>query len=1122
MKCPRCQHHNVPGTKFCAECGASLATSCPNCGVQVSARANFCPECGERLDRRTVGLSLRPSLEGQFATMQAARPALVRDSAVVPIEDEMRLLTILFADMSSSVEATYDLDPEETAEFLNKVLKLMLNAILGYGGRINSFLGDGVLAFFGTPQAREDDAERAIRAALDIRDGLQQLGLNATAGISTGEVFLGKVGTEQHQEVAARGRAINLAARLQAKAMAGQILVSETTYRLARRSFHFSSCTLDLKGLTAPVRAYQVLAALARAEKPRGIEGLHAELQARDAELAKLTKALADLMEGRGRIVTIIGEAGVGKSRLIEELRGEALGRRPEPLRPLWLEGRCLETGTASSYLPFRDVFRDYFGFQPSDDDRARERRIDATLADLADRGELTKERVEEIAPLLGALLSVSLAAERAQRLQGLGPEQLKNQTFTAVRDALGAIARRQGLVLVLEDLHWADTLSLNVAALLLDTLASKPVLLLCLFRPDPEHKWRRFTALASEKCGERFYELSLRELSGEASRRLLEALLPAADLPERIRELILARAQGNPFFLEEVLRSLIDAGVLYRDDEGWRARDAIESVIVPESVQAVILSRVDRLTDEERHVLQLASVIGRTFTRGLLTHLCADDDALERALWELERRQLIFKERVTDETYSFKHVLTQEAVYRSILRRHRAGLHERIANAIGAVYTSGLEPHYEALAYHYERSTDPTKAVEYLILAGEKSRRAFLNEAAVDYLRRALDRLGALPEQAGPSGWHTEMKTKAHEGLGDVLELTGKHEEAVAAYSRAVELVPDGEAPRRARLYRKIGKSLQVQRRAEDAFLAFDRAEAALGGEPTGPAQVWWNERVQVGLDRIVLAYFMALLPRLDALLADTAELVGARGSPAQRAYFLQARALAALRRRRYVPDDETVAIARAAAEASVVMNPAEIGMTRFIYGFSLLWADRLDDAEVELRGTLERAERVGDITLQCRCLTYQTLIWRRRGRVEEVRWWAERALKLAEVGGMVEYVAQAQANLAWAARRTGDGRELERLARTAWERWQPLLQPGPYTFLAWIAEWPVLALELSRDAITEALKHARALLGPDRRPLPEDLTAALEDAVAAETLEAARPRLERAAEIATRYGYL
>jgi class 3 adenylate cyclase/tetratricopeptide (TPR) repeat protein len=1120
MQCPGCRHENGPSAKFCEECGARLSRACATCGAALSPAANFCPECGEPSTRPAGGVRSRVSLESQFAAIQTTRPALAAELTGVPIEAETRLLTILFADLSSSVQMTRDLDPEETAEFLDKVLKVMLDATLRYDGRINSILGDGVLAFFGTPHAREDDAERAIRTALEIRDGLRDLGLDATAGISTGEVYLGRVGTEQHQEFAARGHPINLAARLQGKAAPGQILVSETTYRLSRHSFQFSPLTLDLKGVSEPVRVCEVIDAFPKPEKPRGIEGLRAELHGRDAELGRLKQALDDVMERRGAAVTIIGEAGVGKSRLVEELRADVRARAGNPLSPLWLEGRCLETGAATGYLPYRDVFRDYFRFQPGDDDREHEGRVASAVAALADQGELTEERAEEIVPFLALLLSVSLSPARARRLSGLGPEQVKNRTFTAVRDVLIAIARHRPLVLVLEDLHWADTLSFDLTVFLLDALASTPLLLLCLSRPEPEHRWRRFTALASEKCGAA-QELHLRELSAEASRRLLHALLPIEDLPKGMRDIILSRAQGNPFFLEEVLRSFVDAGILYRHEGTWHVREQIQPVTVPESVQAVILSRVDRLSDEERHLLQTAAVVGRTFRRSLLARLWPDTDALERVLWELERRQLVFKERsIAEERYSFKHILTQETIYRSILRRRRAQLHRQIADAIEALALGSLEADYEALAYHYERSTDPEKAVEYLILAGEKSHGTFLNEAAIDYFQRALSRLGGLAAGSALPAWRTEMKTRAHEGLGDVLRLSGKHEEAVASFDRALEL--QGEGVMSARLYRKIGKSFQVRRRAEDAFRAFDLAEAVLGKDPAGPTDDWWHERIELFLDRALLAYFMAPVSRLDANIEAAGRLVEAHGTPAQRTNLLHIRALAALRRRRYIADAETVGMARAAAEASVLMNPAEIGMTRFIHGFALLWADRLDEAEAELLGTLEGAERVGDVTLQSRCLTYLTLLYRKRGEMEEVRRWAARTLKVAEAGGMIEYIAQAQANLAWAAWRTRDIAEFERLAASAWDLWQTLPRPGPYVALAFIAEWPEFARELSRGHISEALDHARALIGPDLQPTPDHLTAALRDAVTAQTPEAACPLLERAAEIAARYGYL
>lgn len=337
MNCPNCQHENRPAAKFCDECGARLPSVCPACGSEVRPRAKFCDECGASLAAATSAPSTptsprAPSLQEQFATLQQALPASLRDHLLTQVEGENRLVTVLFADMSRSVQTTAGLPPDEAAEVVNRLLRLMVDALLKYEGRVDRFLGDGVLAVFGTPRAHESDPERAILAALEIRETARQLGLEVTAGINTGEVYVGGVGSERHQEVTVMGPVVNLASRLQGQAEPGQILIGEATYRLTRRAFAAVPLSLEVKGIAQPITAYSVERTLPRPEKARGIEGLRAELIGRDQELAELKEALAEVQRGRGQMVSLIGEAGVGKSRLVAELKqGVGVQSSPSP-----------------------------------------------------------------------------------------------------------------------------------------------------------------------------------------------------------------------------------------------------------------------------------------------------------------------------------------------------------------------------------------------------------------------------------------------------------------------------------------------------------------------------------------------------------------------------------------------------------------------------------------------------------------------------------------------------------------------------------------------------------------------------------------------------------------------
>jgi tetratricopeptide (TPR) repeat protein len=558
---------------------------------------------------------------------------------------------------------------------------------------------------------------------------------------------------------------------------------------------------VEAKGFAAPVAAYEMLRPLPRPEKVRGIEGLRASLIGRDHELEQLVAALDEVRAGRGQIACVIGEAGVGKSRLIAELKERALmgggrgpapspdeaGRMPAPPRtpPLWLEGRCLDIGMTVSYWPFLDMLRAYAGFTP-DDDRARGERLAAALADLVGQGHLTAVRATEMLPLLGNLLAARFGSEMDERLAHAGPEQIKQQTFLALRDVFLALAQQQPLVMVLEDLHWADSLSLDVIPLLMETLTLAPLFLVCIYRPEQEHKCWHLATIAQHKCADRCTELHLRELTAQQSRRLVESLLHIEELPGAVKAQILARAQGNPFFVEEVVRSLIDGGLVYHDGTVWRARAEIGELAVPESVQSVILSRVDRLDEEVRRVLQSAAVIGRLFQRRLLGQVTQKEAELDHALRELEDRQLIYEERaIPDEEYSFEHVLTQETVYHNILRRRRAVFHQQVAEGIERLYADSLEGYYEQLAHHYDRAGAAEKAIEYLLKAGEKARRAFLNDEALAYFQRALERL----EGRESTRAHDEQRLTARQGLAHTWYALGEKERAADSFRQAIDL---------------------------------------------------------------------------------------------------------------------------------------------------------------------------------------------------------------------------------------------------------------------------------------------------------------------------------------------
>jgi DNA-binding SARP family transcriptional activator/class 3 adenylate cyclase len=434
----------------------------------------------------------------------------------LPLEGEKRIVTVVCVDIGRSLATMGRLGPEEEASLIARFLDLVGEVLPRYGGHVGRTLGTGVLGILGAAQTRESDPELAIRAATEIRREAQALGYQVTAGINTGQVYLSGADAEPV------GTVVDLAVRLMAQAEAGQILVGTSTYRLARRAFELIPLLLDTKGRGEPVAAYRVERLLPHPRKAGGIEGLRTELVGRDWELARLQDAFAQVVQGRGQMVSLIGEAGVGKSRLVAELRERALTPGGDGPLPLWLEGRCLELGTPTSYTPFVDILREYLAWRPEARERRRRERIAHALQRMVEREDLSEERAQEIGSLLGRLLSVRWHERRGDELEDGDPEQIRHRTFTAMYDWILALSNQRPVVLVFEDLHWADTLSLDLISLLMEGLQSHSLLMLCVYRPVREHRCHHLATIAAQKCGARYTELNLRELTHQQSRHML------------------------------------------------------------------------------------------------------------------------------------------------------------------------------------------------------------------------------------------------------------------------------------------------------------------------------------------------------------------------------------------------------------------------------------------------------------------------------------------------------------------------------------------------------------------------------------------------------------------------
>lgn len=755
MTCPACGHDNPDGAGFCNACGAALNTLHP--------------------DRRTALRAYIPA--------EVAHKILTAGGT-----KDRRIVTVLFCDVVGSTPIAERLGPERSKVVMDQVLGRMITAISNYEGIVTQLRGDGLLAFFGAPLAHEDDPERAVRAALDIRDALAVysreletaygMPLQVRIGLNTGPVVISSVTDVLEVAYNALGDTINTAARLESMASSGTILASGTTARLIAPVADVRPIgPLTLKGKAAPVPAVEVLGLRAVTGKPRGIPGLVSPLVGRERELGLLLDSVHAVNEGRGQIVAVIGEAGIGKSRLLVEAhRGAA------PIR--WLEGRCLSYAGGIPYFPLVDLVREWLGVTPGDP--AMKVRIELRAA--VDR--LFGSRTDEVYPYLASMLHLPLEADAAARIADLSAESLQHQTFKVLREWAARLASERPLALVLDDLHWADPTSLAVAEALLEVTEEAPLLLALLFRPERDHDCWRMNDLARRTMPHRHVEIVLEPLPGAATEQLVSNLLVISDLPDEVRSLILAKAEGNPFFVEEVIRILIETGMLAREDDRWHVTGPVTALDVPNSIQGVLLSRIDRLSEDAKRVLQAAAVIGRLFSLEILK-AAFSNGRIDAALTNLQRMELVVeRRRIPQPEYRFKHALTQEVAYGTLSDSERRLLHRQVAQALEAHHADRPEEVYGLLAYHYDRAADEERALHFLVRAGDKARAEYADQEALRHYTRAVELLKQRGEWEAAA--QTLMKAAlAHHIAFDLRSANDANQEVFQMVDRIAPSIP-------------------------------------------------------------------------------------------------------------------------------------------------------------------------------------------------------------------------------------------------------------------------------------------------------------------------------------------
>ncbi len=745
VKCEICHFDNPAGFAYCGRCGNGLAVDVPDDSFVSSA-----------------------------------------------IEGERKQVTVLFADISGFTAlndaAESPAQVERVLQVVNRCLDMLSDVVYEYDGYVDKYMGDAIMAVFGAPRSHEDDPERALRAALAMQERLDAFNRNPPAplveplsihiGINTGVVIAGLVGTRRKRGYTVMGDAVNVASRLESVSERGEILVSQDTYYLTQQLFNFKSRQpVTVKGKRQPLIVYQLQAVKQQRHK-RGIAGLRAPMVGRKSQFSTLQQQVAALQDGIGGITVVAGEAGLGKSRLVSEIQQQI----PTDTNLLWLEGRGLSYRQSQSYRLIIEILRAYLHTGP-------ETPTDVVWQNLQAVGEdLFGERADVVLPYLGVLIGAKLDEKTAQSLPFSDTQALQQRMFEAVGDWVEAVAARQPLVLVFEDLHWADASSVQLLEYLLDLTRKLPLRIICITRPEKSSLFWQVKEHAAEVYSAQYTEIQLEPLTPRQSRSLVDRLLHVEDLPDELENLILNRAEGNPLFVEEVLRSLIEDETIVQQDGHWVVARPVVDIDIPETLTGVLTARIDRLDEREKRLLQIASVIGRVFSRSVLKAVAEDVTAdaaeLEEMLDDLVDAELIRERMDTGEReYIFKHVLTYETAYNTLLIHQRRIYHKRIADNMAPLYYLRGEEYAGIVAHHYAQGEVWDRALTYQIRAAEAAKATFDNKNAIDFYTEALS-TALLVGDLEP-----DILPKIHEGRGDILKRMGRIDDARADFEQALAL---------------------------------------------------------------------------------------------------------------------------------------------------------------------------------------------------------------------------------------------------------------------------------------------------------------------------------------------
>ena len=755
MKCTSCQSDNREGVKFCEECGTCIAVECPACNTRIPLGKKFCGECGNRLPARVE--------DAQDTAIDYSRPDSYTPKFMVEkilttrssIEGERKLVTVFFCDVTGFTSLSEQLDPETVHQIMDGCFKILMEEIHRYEGTINQFTGDGVMALFGAPLAHEDHAQRACSAALAVQAGLvdysrlveEEFGVvfKVRIGLNSGPVVVGAIGDDLRMDYTAVGDTTNLAARMEGLAEPGTIQLSETTYRQVHTYFDCKSLgNVEVKGKKALQPVFRLMG---RSKVKSRLEASQAkgfvDYIGRDQEMADLIRSFDRVRQGRGQVVGVVGEAGIGKSRFVFETQKEF----DSDIRIL--ETRCLQYNANIPLVPVLDLVTDWFGMGKGEPE--------AVLQDKLSRGleELDPELLT-LTPAFRQLLSLPSDDPEWERLS---PQEKREKIFDGLSQFFLRLSRNGPIVITADDIQWMDKTSEAFFHHLIGRMPDASILLVLLYRQEYEHAWG----------GKPIYnQIAIPPLTREESSRFIRAALNSQSVSTEIEALIFSRTSGNPLFMEELCATLIDDRTITLEENRWQLHADADVTHVPDTLQGIIAGRMDRLGENTKTTMQMASVIGRTFGFRLLRQLTGIGDAVKTYLGKLQNLEFISEKTLFPELeYVFKNIITREVAYSSLLHNRRREIHGQIGRAVEEMYPEQLEAFYEILAFHFSKSGLTDKAVYYLKASGDKAMGNYAAFEAFRFYSQAIDLL----EKQGETADRVRLKT-LHAIIGPMIIL--------------------------------------------------------------------------------------------------------------------------------------------------------------------------------------------------------------------------------------------------------------------------------------------------------------------------------------------------------------